>query len=415
MGAVGGAATAAMIGTAIMPGIGTLGGLLLGTLGTVVGAELGKKAGDKFDFDVLDWLTGKNDKTPASETPVPKADWKTADGKMFSEHSASEQLKILRDKDELAKKHAAENDIKQQQFEVETARKQATGSQRHRQKDASQEEIDAQVTEITKEEKRKRTNWNQPFAGTDTKSPVVASMYNADDFAKNSYKNVSDSVGAKIKNEVDFVKSLFSSKDFSKEQSNLGVKSEKPENIQDANKLATDFWSSVGDFFKNVVEKSGTETNQPNHLDITQAESTGQRNHLGLEEFKMPEISISDMLPDFSLSEWLAEKTADIDLTSMLPDFSTVGDTIGEQLNVIPEKISEVGTSISEGFSQIPTAASEAFNTISTYANEGLTTIQTEWNGLPSFFGGLFAGLGGVATSTGSAIASGINSAIGTI
>lgn len=88
---------------------------------------------------------------------------------------------------------------------------------------------------------------------------------------------------------------------------------------------------------------------------------------------------------------------------------------IGEQLNFIPESISGIVTSISEGFSQIPTAASEAFNTISTAANEGLTSIQTAWNELPSFFEGLFSGLGDVATSAGAAIASGINSAIGTI
>ena len=131
--------------------------------------------------------------------------------------------------------------------------------------------------------------------------------------------------------------------------------------------------------------------------------------------FNFENFSLEDILPDLNISEWIAEKTADIDISSMLPDFSAVGEMIGEQLNVIPEKISEIGTSIGEGFSQIPTAASEAFNAISTTASEGLTTIQTTWNELPSFFDGLFAGLGGVASSAGAAIASGINSAIGTI
>ncbi len=98
-----------------------------------------------------------------------------------------------------------------------------------------------------------------------------------------------------------------------------------------------------------------------------------------------------------------------------MPDFSSIGEIIDEQLNAIPEKISEIATSIGEGFLQIPETASEAFNTISTYANEGLTAIQTAWNELPSFFGGLFSGLGGVATSAGAEIAAGINSAIGTI
>lgn len=141
----------------------------------------------------------------------------------------------------------------------------------------------------------------------------------------------------------------------------------------------------------------------------------------------LPDFDFSDLLPDFDLSnifgeidigeqfQSLFEGIGEIDIASLLPDFSSIGEMIGEQLNFIPEKVSEITTSIGEGFSQIPTAASEVFNTISTAANEGLTSIQTAWNELPSFFEGLFSGLGDVATSAGAAIASGINSAIGTI
>ena len=52
---------------------------------------------------------------------------------------------------------------------------------------------------------------------------------------------------------------------------------------------------------------------------------------------------------------------------------------------------------------------------ISAAASEGLATIQSEWNQLPAFFDGLWTGAGSAASAAGSAIASGINSAIGTI
>ncbi len=193
--------------------------------------------------------------------------------------------------------------------------------------------------------------------------------------------------------------------------------------------------SSIFDFFSDIGKKTQSETKKQfeseqsdknfsigeflDELLFNKAAAQSLHEENVTPEKKLPteneSFDLNSILPDFSLSEWLAEKTADIDLASILPDFSAVGEMIGEQLNFIPEKISEIGNSINEGFSQIPNAASEAFNTISSYANEGLTSIQTAWNELPSFFSGLFEGLGGVASAAGAAIASGINSAIGTI
>ena len=510
MGAVGGGLAAAAIGTAILPGIGTLGGFIVGTVGSLIGAEVGKKVGENFDFDVLGWLMGKNDKTPSGETPTPKADWKLDDGRMYSQLTATERIQYNQRESETEKaRHTAAEtevaEIQHQQYEADLAKKQAAASQRHRQ-DATKEEIESQTAKYQREEQQQR-NALIPFAGN-TQAPVVASMY-GDQNSREVAKITNGEYGKVIDNEIDYIKSLFTRDkgnepnhlglqqpestgqrdhlgmdvkkpdqigtdfwsgvgDFFKsttekfgvetnEPNHLGLQTEKPANIQDANKVGTDFWSSIGDFFKSTAEKVGKESNEPNHLGFQsdKSENLQDANKVGtyfwssagsflegllfnkasaqtlydegqggsaptypqLEnpQFAEQSFNISDMLPDFSLSEWLSEKTANIDLTSILPDFSTVGDTIGEQLNVIPEKISEVGTSIGETFSQIPTAATEAFNTISTSASEGLTSIQTAWNELPSFFDGLFAGLGSVATSAGAAIASGINSAIGTI
>ncbi len=66
-------------------------------------------------------------------------------------------------------------------------------------------------------------------------------------------------------------------------------------------------------------------------------------------------------------------------------------------------------------FSAISAPASETFSAITNFASEGWASIQAEWNQLPGFFEGIWAGVGGVASAAGSVIASGINSAIGAI
>ena len=424
-GAVTGAAAGAVAGS-IIPGAGTavgaVAGLVLGALGASFGADIGKEISHNFDFDVLGWLKGENAKSSA-----PQADWVTSDGKKFSEHSATEKIQILQDKNELTKKLAAENAVQQQVAEqkhtegMEAWKNGQSGDFALSQ--IKKEDIDSAIAANAKKNEMQRLGMNNAIV---SQTPVVASMY-GDQNSREISKITNGEYGKIIDNEIAYVKSLFTRNKGDK-PNHLGLQNEKSENIQDANKIGTDFWSNVGDFFKGVVE--GVKNDNKIKSDMIQSNATApitatEVGNSGLNPVtgqmitppavQMSNFNISDMLPDFNLSEWIAEKTVGIDLASMLPDFSGIGETIGTQLDVIPTKISEVASTIGEGFNQIPTAASEAFNTVSTYANEGLTTIQTTWNELPSFFTGIFGGLGGIASSAGSAIASGINSGIGMI
>lgn len=226
----------------------------------------------------------------------------------------------------------------------------------------------------------------------------------------------------------------------------IDAQNELTQKIRDLNQQAQqagenkDFFKdfSIGDFLDNLIfnkaaaqrlhdEEGGIEnvTNpNPNYPQV--ANPKFEEKSFNFSDM-LPDFDFSDLLPEFDLSDIfgeidigekfqsLFEGIGEIDIASLLPDFSSIGDTIDEQLSVIPEKVSEITTSIGEGFSQIPTAASDAFDTISNYANEGLTEIQTKWNELPNFFDGLFSGLGDVASTAGSAIAEGINSGIGMI
>ena len=426
-GAVAGMAAGAAIGS-VIPGAGTaagaIAGLVIGGVLSMVGAEARKEFGKNFDFDVLGWLKGENGKTPAGENPTPKADWKTDSGKMYSELSATERIQYHQHESETEKSARISSEsevakIENQQYEAELAKQQAAASQRHRQ-DATKEEIDSQTAKYKQEEQQQR-NALIPFSGN-TQTPVVASMY-GDKTSQEVMKITNGKYGKIIDNEIAYFKSLFN-RDKSNEPNHLGIQQTESTGKKDhlgmdvkkSDSMGTDFWSSVGDFFKGVVE--GVKNNEELESNLIQSNNTDSLNAVDvgnsgmnpitgqpiitptMPNFELPEFNISDMLPDFSLSQWWSEKTAElanIDLTPMLPDFSPIT------------------TSIRETFAQIPTVASEAFNTISTYANDGLTAIQAMWNELPSFFDGLFAGLGGVATSAGAAIASGINSAIGTI
>ncbi len=402
-------------GGALGAAVGSLAGPAGTMIGGAIGASLGAQAGtfaDQFDFDVLGWLKGDN-----AKSSVPQADWKTDSGKMFSQLSSAEKIQYRQNESatERTARETAESQValaKREQFETENAAKYSEAGRRHRQ-DATQEEIESQTAKFKAEDaKRQEIERTGGTSLANDYSKNFQSDVNkiASDSQKSGreafWKGINDffsEIGQKTQAET--------RKQFETEQANK-------ENVQ----------SSVGGFFDNIIE--GLKNDAKIKSDMIQSNATApitatEVGTSGLNPVtgqitppavQMSNFNISDMLPDFNLSEWISTKFAEMpDITSMLPDFSGIGETIGAQLDVIPTKVSEVASSIGEGFNQIPTLATEAFNTVATYANEGLTTIQTTWNELPSFFSGIFSGLGGIASSAGSTIASGINSAIGTI
>ena len=193
----------------------------------------------------------ENNKT---EKPTPKADWKLDDGRMYSELSATERIRYRQNESETEKSARISSEsevakIERQQYEVSLAKQQSVSLQKHRQ-DATQEEIDSQTAKYQREEQQ-RKNALIPVSGN-TQAPVVASMY-GDKNSLEVAKITNSEYGKFIDNKIDYIKSLFT-RDKGDEVNHFGLQTEKPENIQDANKIGTDFWSSVGDFFKGVVE-----------------------------------------------------------------------------------------------------------------------------------------------------------------
>ena len=408
-GAVAGAAAGAAIGS-IIPGLGTaLGGIVglaLGAAGASVGADLGKEIGKNFDFDVLGWLTGKNDRNSSTERPVPKADWVTDSGKKFSELSTAERLRYRQNESatERANRESAEGAVQQQVAQ----QKHDEGMQQWQSGDfgdsalskVSKDEINAAVEQSRRDKERKRTNFNQPFAGVDQSLSTDTSSL--DEVVKASQESARENLKAKVKNEVDYLKSLFGFGDKSE------IEKAMPEGVSELANAGI----------------SGRETQLAN---AGNAATLGAPVVMGeTPDFSQmwADFNISDMLPDFSISEWLSEKMAempelpdfsqmwtDFNISDMLPDLN-ISEWFSESMATM--EMPDLSTMLPD-FSAIAAPATEAFSTITSSASEGWAAIQSEWSQLPGFFDGLWAGAGGAASAAGSAIASGINSAIGTI
>lgn len=98
---------------------------------------------------------------------------------------------------------------------------------------------------------------------------------------------------------------------------------------------------------------------------------------------------------------------------------STFGDTLSEgltsALEVAGEIFSGFGDLVSSALTTAQGAAESALAAIGSAFESAKSSIMSSWSELPGFFGGLFDGLGGIASAAGSAIYSGLTSVIGSI
>lgn len=395
-------------------------------LGGYLGAEGGKTVGGNVETDVLGRLFG-------SDKPQQQADWKTSDGKMFSEHSAEEQAKIMQNLTAADLKNMQSAQKEQQSAaEWEAAKDKLKSSNLHN-RDKSREEIDAQI----KKDEEARVAAEQAEAKMAPKTGEEVLNQTAEE-----RKDLSES-------QVKYLEQSNERRGLTKEgltpaqleemNKQRGLAASEKEMMEGIQKVEA-FFQSVKDFFSGKVQEAeGGATN----LGISTDKSSGQKDHLG---FEMPQITtpdfsqmwtnfnISDFLPDIDTSQWLTDLTSGVeipDFSQMWTDFN-ISDFLPElnisewltesmtsfempDLSTLLPDFSSVGLTITESLSTIPTVASEMFGSISTAASEGWATIQTEWSQLPSFFDGLWSGAGDAASTAGSAIAGGINSAIGTI
>ena len=99
--------------------------------------------------------------------------------------------------------------------------------------------------------------------------------------------------------------------------------------------------------------------------------------------------------------------------------FGNLGSLISENLTASMEVANEIfigfGEMIMNGLMTAQSAAESALSAIGAAFTSAKEMIQSSWSELPSFFGGLFDGLGGIAAAAGSAIYSGLTSVIGAI
>lgn len=98
---------------------------------------------------------------------------------------------------------------------------------------------------------------------------------------------------------------------------------------------------------------------------------------------------------------------------------SSFGDMLGEGLTSVLEGAGEMfsgfGELVSSALATAQGAAESALAAISAAFESCKAMIMGSWSELPGFFGGLFDGLGGIASAAGAAIYSGLTSVIGSI
>lgn len=394
-GAIAGAAAGAAIGS-IIPGLGTaLGGIVglaLSMAGASVGADLVKEIGANFDFDVLGWLTGKNEK---SEKIIPQADWQTDSGKNYSELSTAEKIRYRQQESETERirRESAESAVQQQvaqQKHDENMKQWQNGEFGDSAlAKVSKDEVNAAIEASRRDKERKRTSFNQPFAGVD--QTLSTNTVSLEEITKASQESARES----FKDTIDSVKSFFGfdekseAGEVSAQLADAGIKAHQAQSTAEFAAIGASEQKSE------TAQLADAGIKEQQALNIPQIYATGTNGQnsaaLGTPVVmgEVPDFSISSILPDFNIAERLTEKIAKFelpDISTLLPDFSTIA-----------------------------APAAEVFSSITSAASEGWASIQAEWNQLPGFFSGLWAGAGGAAGAAGSAIAAGINSGIGAI
>ncbi len=139
--------------------------------GASVGADLGEEISKNFDYDVLGWLTGKNDRTAPTEKTVPQADWLTDSGKNYSELSTNEKIMYRQQESETERirRESAESvvqqQVKQQKHDENMQMWQSGEFGDSALSSISKDDINATIEQNRHDKERKRTSFNQPLAG----------------------------------------------------------------------------------------------------------------------------------------------------------------------------------------------------------------------------------------------------------
>ena len=164
---------------------------------------------------------------------------------------------------------------------------------------------------------------------------------------------------------------------------------------------------------ENVTPTSGTSLEMPTSGEV----ATGYGAAVGVPEIEMP--SFDEVLSRISEFGSSAMESLSSAFEGVGEFVSSIGSSISEGLASAFEGAGEVfsglGDMISSGLESASSAASGALETISSTFTSTKDAICSAWSEVPTFFSGLFDGLGGVASAAGSAILSGLTSVCGAV
>ena len=183
---------------------------------------------------------------------------------------------------------------------------------------------------------------------------------------------------------------------------------------------------SLGDFFSGLFGHAEAAELNPTQLAQQEAMERGEFVPPETEPIQPPEIdtealsfnleSIGEVFGN--LRESIGEQLSSA-FEGVGEIFSGLSESIGESLSSAFEGVGEIfsglGETIGAGFEGVIEAATSSLEGVQNAFTTAKESICAAWNELPSFFSGVFSGLGGAAEAAGSAILSGLTSVCGAV
>lgn len=354
----GAGATGAVVGTAIGAALGTA----LGPVGTMVGGMIGGMIGDSLGQKVAEWKLERDKQSPPDAQT--KRDYFSDDNPPTSTETSKTSL--------------------------ETAPK-ASMADFHRQEDVAHER------EIKSRQQIER------------------------------FQKIDDKLGisSPFKNSA----TLNATQDFYRQQQQFAKPVVNPKAEAPTDTPAQKF----GEWLDNLLFSKAA-ASELNETQLAQ-QAAMERGEVVSPSTETPEMSPTEM-PPISAPE-IETSSFDEILTCISEFAASIPETLSSAFEGVGEFVSSIGSSVSEGLASAFEGAGEIFSGLGDMISSGIEgaasmasgaletisatftstkdAICTAWSEVPTFFGGLFDGLGGVAASAGSAILSGLTSVCGAV
>ena len=369
----GAGATGSIIGTALGAAVGSLGG----PVGTMIGGMIGGMIGDALGQKAAEWKLKRDEETPKSAET--KHDF-FSDEKPASSETVQETPS------------ASMGGLRQQ--EQAEAPPQMSMADRYREKVTARHE--AEQREAATQAQVERFQKIDSKLGVSSPFKNSATLNATQDFYQQQQQFMKANPDAKAPTDTPAQR-------FGKWLDDLF--SDKP---QPQSEAAQDALKSLeGDSaFENLANAGLAGDAAQNALDTLE----------GTDSASLENLSGAGLAGDAVQGALSTLENPEIDLSGI---FDSITTQISEMAASLPELFSGafdgLGDMISGGLEAASSAASGALDTITTTFTSAKDGITSAWAEVPSFFSGLFDGLGGVASAAGSAILSGLTSVCGAV